>query len=137
MIEMQPFMIKFMEETMKLNKMPLIPLVLLAGMLYIGLTPIHAADEFPSRKKYPSVTPISTQDLYNSYKAGDTVVVDVRSKLEYDVIHINGASHIPLSNKTFLKDPFVYSRIAPWPTLRHREILWTDDYSNLFGVVAH
>jgi len=40
------------------------------------------------------------------------------------------------SNKTFLKDPFVYSRIEPWPTLRHREILWTDDYSNLFGVVA-
>jgi len=40
------------------------------------------------------------------------------------------------SNETFLKDPFVYSRIEPWPTLRQREILWTDDYSNLFGVVA-
>jgi len=40
------------------------------------------------------------------------------------------------SNKTFLKDPYVYSRFEPWPTLRHREILWTDDYSNLFGVVA-
>jgi spermidine synthase len=40
------------------------------------------------------------------------------------------------SNETFLKDPFVYSRIEPWPTLRQRETLWTDDYSNLFGVVA-
>jgi len=87
---------------MKLNKMPLIPLVLLAGMLYIGLAPIHAADEFPYRKKYPSVVPISTQDLHKGYKAGDTVVVDVRSKLEYDVIHVNGARHIPLGNKTFL-----------------------------------
>ena len=38
------------------------------------------------------------------------------------------------SNTTFLKDPFVNFRIAPWPTLR--EILWTDDYSNLFQVVA-
>lgn len=38
------------------------------------------------------------------------------------------------SNQTFLKDPFVNFRIAPWPTLE--EILWTDDYSNLFHVVA-
>ncbi len=38
------------------------------------------------------------------------------------------------SNQTFLKDPFVNFRIAPWSTLT--EILWTDDYSNLFQVVA-
>jgi spermidine synthase len=38
------------------------------------------------------------------------------------------------SNQAFLKDPFVNFRIAPWPT--PREILWTDDYSNLFHVVA-
>ncbi len=38
------------------------------------------------------------------------------------------------SNQTFLKDPFVNFRIAPWTTLT--ELLWTDDYSNLFGVVA-
>jgi spermidine synthase len=39
------------------------------------------------------------------------------------------------SNQTFLKDPFVNFRIQPWPTLS--EILWTDDYSNLFQVVTH
>ena len=38
------------------------------------------------------------------------------------------------SNQIFLKDPFVNFRIQPWPTLS--EILWTDDYSNLFQVVA-
>jgi hypothetical protein len=38
------------------------------------------------------------------------------------------------SNQTFLNDPFVNFRIAPWPNLR--EIVWTDDYSNLFQVVA-
>ena len=38
------------------------------------------------------------------------------------------------SNQTFLKDPFVNFRIAPWRSLK--EILWTDDYSNLFQVVA-
>ncbi len=40
------------------------------------------------------------------------------------------------SNQNFLKDPFVYSRIEPWPSTRQEEILWTDDYSNLFQVVA-
>jgi spermidine synthase len=38
------------------------------------------------------------------------------------------------SNQTFLKDPFVNFRIAPWSTLE--ETVWTDDYSNLFQVVA-
>jgi len=38
------------------------------------------------------------------------------------------------SNQNFLKDPFVNFRIAPWST--PGEILWTDDYSNLFQVVA-
>ena len=38
------------------------------------------------------------------------------------------------SNQIFLKDPFVNFRVQPWPTLS--EILWTDDYSNLFQVVA-
>ena len=40
------------------------------------------------------------------------------------------------SNEIFLKDPFVYSRIEPWPSVRLKEILWTEDYSNLFRVVA-
>ncbi|MDH5564801.1 MAG: fused MFS/spermidine synthase, partial [Nitrospirota bacterium] len=38
------------------------------------------------------------------------------------------------SNQAFLRDPFVNFRAQPWPTLK--EILWTDDYSNLFQVVA-
>ncbi len=40
------------------------------------------------------------------------------------------------SNQTFLKDPFVFTRIRPWPSAKRKEIVWTDDYSNLFGVVA-
>ena len=38
------------------------------------------------------------------------------------------------SNEEFLKDPFVNFRVRPWTT--SQEILWTDDYSNLFQVVA-
>jgi hypothetical protein len=40
------------------------------------------------------------------------------------------------SNQTFLKDPFVFNRIRSWPSAKRQEILWTDDYSNLFGVVT-
>lgn len=40
------------------------------------------------------------------------------------------------SNKTFLEDPIVSSRITRWPTIRYQEFLWTDDFSNLFRVVA-
>ena len=36
-------------------------------------------------------------------------------------------------NQAFLRDPFVNFRITPWST--PQEILWTDDYSNLFQVV--
>ena len=41
------------------------------------------------------------------------------------------------SNNRFLNDALVYTRIRPWPTLRQKEILWTDDFTNLFRVVAH
>jgi hypothetical protein len=55
-------------------------------------------------------------------------------------VHERGTSYsdwiLVTSNETFLKDPFVYSRIEPWPSLRLKEILWTDDYSNLFRIVS-
>jgi len=39
------------------------------------------------------------------------------------------------SNQTFLTDPRVSDQIKPWPTVRPKEVLWTDDYSNLFRVI--
>jgi spermidine synthase len=39
------------------------------------------------------------------------------------------------SNQNFLDDPQVIAKIEPWPTEVPREIVWTDDYSNLFAVV--
>jgi rhodanese-related sulfurtransferase len=85
------------------NRMYLLVLVLVLGILHCGIVPLLAAEQFPARKNYPEVTPISTEDLYKDYMAGNVVVVDVRSKLEYDVIHVTKAKHISLSNKTFFK----------------------------------
>jgi hypothetical protein len=41
------------------------------------------------------------------------------------------------NNQVFLHDPEVLNRIEPWPTNTPREIVWTDDYSNLFEVISH
>lgn len=62
------------------------------------------AAEFPLREKpeFKELTPVTTADLYAWGKAGQSVVVDVRSIEEYEVIHVNGSKHIPISQKDFL-----------------------------------
>jgi hypothetical protein len=39
------------------------------------------------------------------------------------------------SNQEFLEDEEIKTHISPWPSEVPREILWTDDYSNLFKVI--
>ena len=60
------------------------------------------AAEFPLRGKYPDVTPISIEDLAANYDS--TIIVDVRSKMEFDVAHIAKATHVSISDKSFIKD---------------------------------
>jgi rhodanese-related sulfurtransferase len=55
-------------------------------------------DEFPYRARYPDAPIISTTDLAKRFK--DVVIIDVRSKYEYQTLHINGAMNVPL-NQTF------------------------------------
>ena len=55
--------------------------------------------DFPYRGDYSDVKTIELADLKQSM---DTLnIVDVRSKLEFDVLHIDGAKHITLANKGF------------------------------------
>jgi rhodanese-related sulfurtransferase len=55
----------------------------------------HAqGDEFPMRVRYPDVEVISTADLAKQY--ADVVIVDVRTKYEYDTLHIKDAVLLPL-----------------------------------------
>lgn len=61
---------------------------------------VFAAD-FPGRAKYPSVKTISTDELSAAAKAGSAVLVDVRSPVEYDVIHPVNALHISVSDAKF------------------------------------
>jgi len=72
-------------------------------MVFSCLTQAFAADDdFPLRKKYPDVKYITTEDLAAQYE--ETIIVDVRSTMEFDVAHINKAQHVSISQATFTKD---------------------------------
>ncbi len=73
--------------------------------LRAALAATASADEkYPYRGDYPGVKTIETYDLFQGLESGEFVAVDVRSQLEFDVIHIEGAHHIPVSQKTFASE---------------------------------
>lgn len=72
--------------------------VLLACALAAGAA---GATEFPYRADYADCPTIETTELAERLEAGDIVVVDVRSQIEYDVIHVQGAEHAPVAKQTF------------------------------------
>jgi len=71
--------------------------IILLGLL---LTQIAAANEsFPGRKKYPDVKLYEMMQLNNDLNK--VIVIDARSKLEYETLRITNAVNIPVSSKTF------------------------------------
>jgi len=66
-------------------------------------TAAHAASgkDFPGRKVYAHVPFIEIGDLFKKRK--DVVVVDVRSKLEYQTLRVKGAKHISVGSTDFIK----------------------------------
>ena len=83
---------------MKLKKL----FLMLAGLLVIA-TPLQAAEEgYPLRKKFPTLQYITTNDLSSQYDKA--FIVDVRSKIEFNAIHINKATHLPMAVATFTSD---------------------------------
>jgi rhodanese-related sulfurtransferase len=61
--------------------------------------PRARAEDFPLRPYYPEVPHITTDQLLADYDTA--VVVDIRSRLEYEVAHINKAVLLPLSQDDF------------------------------------
>jgi len=61
-----------------------------------------ASDPFPHRAKFKEVRIMEIENL--EQQLDDLIVIDVRSKYEYDTIHIKGAKHVPLHSKTFEAD---------------------------------
>jgi len=71
-------------------------------LLTVLLISAQADDDFPLRAKYPDVQVISVEDLAKDFE--QIIVVDVRSKMEFDVAHVNGAKHITLAKASFAND---------------------------------
>ncbi len=63
---------------------------------------VTATDEqyFPLRPFYPAVKTIDTNRFLEIYF--DAIIIDVRSRFEFDVVHINKAKHAPLSEDDFI-----------------------------------
>jgi len=70
-----------------------------AVMEGIGL---DTEEAYPHRAAFPDVKVISTDELRKQYD--QVLIVDVRSKFEYDVIHIASAVNVPLSHESFLAE---------------------------------
>jgi len=72
--------------------------VLLSALtLFLPLTSVLASSDkpvFPHRAKYKEVPIMELADLHN--QLDKAVVIDVRSRYEFDTLHIKGALHIPL-----------------------------------------
>ncbi|OGR30750.1 MAG: hypothetical protein A2091_07435 [Desulfuromonadales bacterium GWD2_61_12] len=83
------------------NKSTWLGLPLLLLLVLALAVPVRAEEAFPLRAKFPGVTPISTDDLAAKYDSA--TIVDVRSKMEFEVIHVSKALYIPVSTADFLK----------------------------------
>ena len=76
----------------------------LAGLLVCLLlfSTVSAEEGFPLREKYKGVPYIEIGDLQKEYS--DVIIVDVRSKFEFDIVRINKAVNSLVSKATFLKE---------------------------------
>lgn len=75
-------------------------LTIVMAVLFLA-TPV-LAEEFPLRAKYPDVKPISIDDLAAKYN--NTIVIDVRSKMEFDTVHVAKAKHVQVTRNDFLSE---------------------------------
>ncbi|MEJ2362271.1 MAG: rhodanese-like domain-containing protein [Gammaproteobacteria bacterium] len=74
--------------------------MLFALMTFSLLAQAAANDEFPNRKLFPAVPVISIDQLYK--QMDKVIIVDVRSKYEYDTINIVKAVNIPVLEPNFI-----------------------------------
>lgn len=69
--------------------------LLLALSSFLMQAAYAADEEFPLRSRYPDVEVLSTEAL--SQRFNEVLVIDVRSKYEFDTLHIKDAVNVPLS----------------------------------------
>ncbi|MFK0570011.1 rhodanese-like domain-containing protein [Endozoicomonas sp.] len=76
----------------------LLAFLFISVFLFIPLS-AFSEDAFPYRSDYADVKVMELSDLLKEYE--DVLIVDVRSSLEFDVIHMTRAMHVPMSTQGF------------------------------------
>jgi rhodanese-related sulfurtransferase len=76
-------------------------LICLSLVVSLAAPPVSGApdESYPLRARFPKVKYITIESLNRSFN--NVIIVDVRSDLEYNVIHINGSRHVPIANANF------------------------------------
>lgn len=62
--------------------------------------PLYASEPFPERGLFPKVPTIELEGLYS--KRTEVLIFDVRSRYEYDTLHIKNARHLALDDPGFV-----------------------------------
>lgn len=87
-----------------LSTKPIWLFLCLTSLLFITTEALAVADNkepcYPLRPFYPTVKTINTTALQRFYTKA--IIIDVRSRFEFDVIHINKAEHIPIDAPDFI-----------------------------------
>jgi rhodanese-related sulfurtransferase len=92
-----------LDQTQQARKMRKLSLVVVVLLSIFGLAqPAFAAGEFPHRDQFKEVRVVERETLYRDLD--NSIVVDVRSKYEYNTMHIKGAAHIPLTSLKFVDE---------------------------------
>ena len=87
--------------------------LLTLSVVLLMATTLCTAEEFPYRKDYPEVPVVELTDLKTGYDNNEFIIVDVRSKLEFDTIHPKDAVHIPMANALFEENLTSLAAINP------------------------
>lgn len=74
-------------------------LVSLFAVVVFATSTSAANSDFPHRTRFNDASVIEINDLH--HKLENVIVVDVRSRYEFDTLHIKGATNISLSNRNF------------------------------------
>jgi rhodanese-related sulfurtransferase len=72
------------------------------GIIFF-ITSTCAAGNFPYRGEYSEVNILELTDLKSAYDRGDLIIIDVRSKTEFEAIQIKNAINLPYADATFTR----------------------------------
>jgi rhodanese-related sulfurtransferase len=87
--------------------------LIMGALLIMTDASVANPEKFPYRGDFQGVKTVETEDLKAKLDSDEFVVVDARTQLEFDVIHIDGAQHISLSKTTFKEEVLALASANP------------------------